>query len=107
MSIGNKIYELRTAKNLSQGDLAARLDVSRQSVSKWETDAAIPDLDKMVRMCDLFGVSLDDLVGREAGTPVTSSRIVIVERAKATPPAKILGYILVPLAVLVFLAALF
>ena len=44
MSIGNNIYKLRTAKNLSQGDLADLLDVSRQSVSKWETDAAIPDL---------------------------------------------------------------
>ncbi len=47
MSIGKKIFELRTAKNLSQGDLAEILDVSRQSVSKWETDSAVPDLDKL------------------------------------------------------------
>lgn len=65
MSIGNNIYRLRTAKNLSQGELADILDVSRQSVSKWETDTAIPDLDKLIKLCDLFEVSLDQITGRE------------------------------------------
>lgn len=65
MSIGNNIYKLRTAKNLSQGDLADQLDVSRQSVSKWETDAAVPDLDKLMKLCDVFEVSLDEITGRE------------------------------------------
>ena len=65
MSIGTKIYELRTAKNLSQGDLADILDVSRQSVSKWETDASTPDLDKLIKMCDLFDITLDELTCRE------------------------------------------
>ena len=60
MSIGNNIYKLRTSKNLSQGELADQLDVSRQSVSKWETDAAVPDLDKLMKLCDLFNVSLDE-----------------------------------------------
>lgn len=64
MSIGQKIYELRTAKNMSQGDLANELDVSRQSVSKWETDAAVPDLDKLIKLADVFEVSLDELTGR-------------------------------------------
>ena len=48
MKLHEKIYTLRTAKNLSQGDLAEILDVSRQSVSKWETGASIPDLDKLI-----------------------------------------------------------
>ena len=62
MTLGERIYTLRTARNLSQEELAERLDVSRQSVSKWETDVSVPELDKLVKLCDLFGVSLDELV---------------------------------------------
>lgn len=67
MTLGERICQFRTAKNLSQGDLAEALDVSRQSVSKWETGTSVPELDKLVKMSDLFGVSLDELV-RGTGT---------------------------------------
>lgn len=68
MSLGETIYTLRTRRNLSQGDLAEQLDVSRQSISKWETDRSVPELDKLVKMSRLFGVSLDELVlGAEKG----------------------------------------
>jgi len=56
------IYRLRTTRGLSQEELARQLEVSRQSVSKWETGGSVPDLDKLVRMADLFGVTLDALV---------------------------------------------
>ncbi len=46
MTLGQNIARLRTQKNLSQGDLADALEVSRQSVSKWETDASIPEAAK-------------------------------------------------------------
>lgn len=62
MKLGERIYQYRTEQNMSQGDLAEALDVSRQSVSKWETDSAVPELDKLVKLCELFGVSLDELV---------------------------------------------
>lgn len=62
MTLGKRICALRMARNMSQGDLAETLDVSRQSVSKWENDAAVPDLDKLIRMCALFDVSMDELV---------------------------------------------
>ncbi len=65
MNLGEKIYQLRTEKNLSQGDLADKLDVSRQSVSKWENNTAVPDLDKLIKLCDIFEISLDELTGRE------------------------------------------
>ncbi len=74
MSIGNKIYELRISNNLSQGDLADRLDVSRQSVSKWETDSSIPDLDKLIKMCDIFNVSLDYLTERGHNNDISVNR---------------------------------
>ena len=62
MNLGENIYRLRTEKNLSQGALADALEVSRQSVSKWENNSAVPELDKLVKMAQLFGVSLDELV---------------------------------------------
>jgi len=62
MSLGENICRLRTARNMSQGDLAELLDVSRQSISKWETDGATPELDKLVKLALHFGVTLDELV---------------------------------------------
>lgn len=62
VTLGERIYQERTARRLSQTDLAEALEVSRQSVSKWETNASVPDLDKLVRMCELFEVSMDSLV---------------------------------------------
>lgn len=62
MKLGEKIYNLRTAKNLSQGDLAEMLGVSRQSISKWENSSAMPDLEKIIKLSDIFEVSIDELV---------------------------------------------
>lgn len=66
MDLGERIYALRTARGLSQTDLADALEVSRQSVSKWETGASVPELDKLMRLSQLFGVSLDELVTGQA-----------------------------------------
>ena len=65
MTIGEKIAELRNLKNISQEELAEKLDVSRQSVSKWEMDQSIPQLDKALKICDCFNVSLDELLRDE------------------------------------------
>ena len=70
MDLGSSISRLRAAHQMSQGDLAEALGVSRQSVSKWETNASVPDLDKLVKMSRLFGVTLDELVtGAPAAQP--------------------------------------
>ena len=58
MSLGTNISRLQAEKRLSQGDLAEVLEVSRQSVSKWETDSSVPDLDKLIKLSQLFGVTL-------------------------------------------------
>ena len=65
MTLGENIVRLRTQKNWSQGDLADALGISRQSVSKWETDASVPELDKLMKLSELFGVTLDALVRGE------------------------------------------
>ena len=62
MTLAEKILSLRTERGMSQDDLAEKLEVSRQSVSKWETAQSTPDLDKIIRLADLFGVSVDELV---------------------------------------------
>ena len=64
--LGERIFALRTAKNMSQGDLAAALDVSRQAVSKWENGMGTPTPENIVAMSALFGVTTDYiLVGKE------------------------------------------
>lgn len=56
MSLGETIHRLRTEQNLSQDGLADALGVSRQSISKWETNRSVPDLDKLVKLSGVFGV---------------------------------------------------
>lgn len=74
MSLGENIYNCRVLKNWSQTELADALSVSRQSVSKWENGSATPDLDKLIKMREIFDVSLDDLVfGSIDSAPQTSA----------------------------------
>ena len=62
MTLGEKIYKLRTEKGISQETMANDLYVSRQAVSKWETDSSVPDLDKIKLLADYFEISIDELV---------------------------------------------
>lgn len=65
MSIGEKILDLRKRKNLSQEGLAHKLDVSRQTISKWETDQSNPDFDKIIPLCEVFEITADELLRGE------------------------------------------
>ena len=65
MDFNNKLYELRKQKGFSQEELAGRLNVSRQTISKWEVGESAPDMEKLVAISDLFGISLDELVKGE------------------------------------------
>lgn len=85
MTLGEKICSLRTAQGRSQSDLAEALEVSRQSVSKWETDASVPDLDRLVSMSRLFGVSLDELVLGETKEETEEAKEPTAEE-RAAPP---------------------
>ena len=62
MTIGEKLINLRNAAGMSQDTLAEALSVSRQSVSKWETDQVQPQIEKVLQICKLFSVSADDLL---------------------------------------------
>ena len=63
--LSEKIMDLRKQRGWSQEELESRLDVSRQSVSKWESAASVPDLDKIIRISEIFGVSTDFLLKDE------------------------------------------
>lgn len=69
MTIGQRIAELRRQNNLSQEALGEALGVTRQSISKWESDGALPEIEKLVAMNRLFGVSVGALLGVEEETP--------------------------------------
>ena len=62
MSLGENLRRLRGEHHLSQEDLADKLKVSRQAVSKWEQDLALPDTNNLIQISRLFAISLDDLV---------------------------------------------
>ena len=62
MILADKIIKLRKKNGMSQEELAEKINVSRQSVSKWEGAQSIPDLDKIIQMSELFGVTTDYLL---------------------------------------------
>ena len=110
MNLGETIYSLRTEKNLSQGDLAEMLEVSRQSVSKWENNSAVPDLEKIIKLSEIFGVSLDELVKGEKTIKETATEVkteVVYVKSEGFPLRKIAGIILLCMAFFVTVLFLF
>lgn len=85
MSLGNKLAEARKRQNLTQEQLAEKLDVTRQAVSRWESDAAYPETDKIVRMAQILEVSCDYLLQDgvdEEGKPVKSPVTRLLKQAQ-------------------------
>ena len=68
MSLGENLQFLRKKSNITQEQLAEMLEVSRQSVSKWESDTTYPEMDKLLQISGIFHCSLDDLVQKDINT---------------------------------------
>ena len=79
MTIGERLYNLRKEKKMSQEDLANVLDVSRQTISKWETGESMPDFNKICPLCEYFGITSDELL---------SGKQNIIEAKKENKKAK-------------------
>ncbi|SEL24221.1 Helix-turn-helix domain-containing protein [Carnobacterium iners] len=62
MVLGDKLREGRINKKYSQGDVANYLKISRQSISKWENNSSSPDLTNLVKLSDLYEISIDELL---------------------------------------------
>lgn len=69
MSIGERITDLRKGKNLSQGQLASLLEVSRQAVSKWENDTASPDTLRLIQLADVLSTDVEYLATGKKSQP--------------------------------------
>lgn len=87
MSLGQKLLELRKLKGLSQEEVAEKLECTRQTVSKWETDVSTPDFDKIGPLCDLYEISADKLLRgleekEEAKSIEVSKDEIKIKRAK-------------------------
>lgn len=62
MGLGNNLFNARKKKGMSQEEIAEKLGVSRQTISKWETDETLPDIRQSKRLAVLYGLSLDELI---------------------------------------------
>ena len=60
-NLGERLFKLRRDKKLSQEEVAEKLNVTRQTISKWETDQSVPDFDKIVPLCELYGITPNEL----------------------------------------------
>ena len=65
MNLSENLKKIRKDNNLSQEQLADKLGVSRQSVSKWESGLAYPEMDKMLQLCKLFNLNIDELLNKD------------------------------------------
>jgi transcriptional regulator with XRE-family HTH domain len=89
MSIGERISELRKSQSISQVQLAEALSITRQAVSKWENDQAVPDALKMIQLADLLDTDIEYLsTGRRNFSrrpPVVLNEVKIVEKIVEKP----------------------
>lgn len=93
MSIGERITELRKQQNISQGQLAQALDVTRQAVSKWENDLSVPDALKMIHLAEVLDTDIEYLsTGRRSfgrRPPVVMTEVKVVEKLVEKPVLQI------------------
>jgi len=68
-SFGSRLARLRKEHDITQNDIAERLNISPQAVSKWENDITSPDIDTLIKLSEIFGVSVDELVGNKHREP--------------------------------------
>ena len=78
MSIGERIIQLRKQRNISQGQLANMMNVSRQAVSKWENDLSSPDTIHLIRLADALSTDVEYLVTGNSPEPEVKEKIVTV-----------------------------
>lgn len=65
MSLGENLQFLRKKNDITQEQLAEKLEVSRQSVSKWESDTTYPEMEKLIQLCQMFHLTMDDLIQKD------------------------------------------
>ena len=95
MSVGQRIADLRKQQNISQLQLAKSLSISRQAVSKWENDQAMPDTENMIRLADILDTDIEYLssgrrnMGRRPPVVLETVNTVEVEKKVEVPVIKV------------------
>lgn len=89
MSFRDNLQHLRASRNMTQEQLAMLVGVSRQSVTKWEAERDYPEMDKLLKLCQIFDCSLDDLV---SGDLTAREEDVAAPEVPAGPPTDVCGY---------------
>ena len=92
MELYEKLYELRRASGMSQEELAEKLGVSRQAVSKWESGATQPELGKLIELSKLYSVSVDELLSLEHAKPEQDAAESPVQSNAEKAPAEKLSF---------------
>lgn len=105
MSIGKKLLSLRKQEGISQQDLASYLHVSRQTISKFEHDMSLPDMDMIMKICEYYQIPLNELLGIENSTNDTTElynqiQLVADNIQKNNKRSKILNFILIMICVI-------
>lgn len=85
MSFGSQLQALRRKRGLTQEELAQQLNVSRQAVSKWESSRGYPEMDKVIYICNQYGVTMDELFRDEVSAPEASPEKCHVTHADSPP----------------------
>ena len=88
MDLGERLLEYRKAKKLSQEDVAEKIGVSRQTVSKWETNQSMPDFDKIVPICELFEIDANELLTGNNNRNEEKENEKVLETKKSTNKSK-------------------
>ncbi len=96
MDLGNRIKTEREKLNMSQDELAQKMDISRQAISKWETGNSYPDIEKILKLSQIFNLSLDELV---KGDKNFQDNLIKEGRTSLTG-LTILGYVMIALGVI-------
>lgn len=89
MSFRDNLLHLRASRNMTQEQLAVQLGVSRQSVTKWESERSYPEMDKLIKLCQLFDCTLDELVQGDLTGRASAPASAVAPNAR---PADVFGY---------------
>ena len=84
ITLGQRISTQRKKLGMSQEALAEKLEVSRQAVSKWESDGAIPEIDKLIALCRIYQVTIGWLLGVENDSPTEAIKENVVSPSSVT-----------------------
>lgn len=97
--IGERLKELRKLNNLSQEQVAKELNITRQAISKWETDKTMPDIENIILLSKLYNVSLESIMGEEEEKNIEESEKPIPQYNKKVTENELLGILMITIII--------